>query len=145
MSAGNKYTMQTDSYLPVDRRILHQLFKFLLHCSLENTGLISLFSKLTSESSLSRTELQKHNKVWFWQTYVRFLAPVQTETLGMTEHVTLLVAPVKMCTIWQMQSLKGWEMTHRLGTGEGNSRKGVPVYNQSGTLLQLLLHQRSVC
>lgn len=69
------------SYLPVDCGISHQKMEFLLNCSLERTNLISFCTKLTSERSLSRTELQKHDEVRLWQARIRLLAPLQTETL----------------------------------------------------------------
>lgn len=98
------------SYLPVYRTILHQLLKFVLNCSLEIALLISLFSKLASESRLWRTELEKHNKVRLWQSHIGWLAPVQAETLKKKEasHFLLLFTHSHMSDniAWWMQSLK---------------------------------------
>lgn len=83
--AGIALHSRSSFYLPVHWSILHQLFKPLLNHFLESTGLISLFPKLTSECSISRAQLQKHDKVRLWQSHVGFHAPVLTETLNRTK------------------------------------------------------------
>lgn len=97
---------------------------------------------MASESSLSWTDLQKYDKVRLWQSHVRLLAPVKTETLRETstsDHLSLLSQNgVKDAEFGRRRMLN--KVTHRLGAGESNSREGVPVYHQSGALLQLPLH-----
>lgn len=141
---GINLPFRLPSYLPVYCLILHQLFKPLLHCSLEDARLVSLLPKLSSESGLSRVQLQKHYKVWLWQSHIRLHAPVQAEALKKTKtsicHARLHVAIPN----WWMEFEKQNKCTYRLGAGESNSRESVPVYNQSDALLQLLLYYRPV-
>lgn len=82
---GINLPFRLPSYLPVYCLILHQLFKPLLHCSLEDARLVSLLPKLSSESSLGQVQLQKHYEVWLWQSHIRLHAPVQAEALKKTK------------------------------------------------------------
>ena len=64
------------SYLPVNRRILHQLVKLLLHRSLEDAGLIALRPKLAPQCRVAGVQLQEHHQVGLGKTHVRIRTPV---------------------------------------------------------------------